>query len=67
MYVTWNHRCRCVLPADVDELEGDPLDVHIELVDALGCLAAVQDILLRGLIVGGRQAVEVVVKIPDRL
>ena len=55
------------LPADVDELEWDPLNFHIELVDALGRLAAVQDILLRGLVVGGRQAVEVVVKIPNGL
>ena len=55
------------LPADVDELEWDPLNFHIKLVDSLGRLAAVQDILLRGLVVGGRQAVEVVVKIPNRL
>ena len=55
------------LPADVDELEWDPLNVHVELVDALGRLAAVQDVLLRGLVVWGCQTVEVVVKVPNGL
>ena len=55
------------LPSDVDELEGDALDVHVELVDALGRLAAEEDILLRRRVVGRGQPVKVVVEIAHGL
>ena len=55
------------LPSDVDELEGDALDVHVELVDALGRLAAEEDVLLRRRVVGRGQTVQVVVEIAHGL
>ena len=55
------------LTANIDELEWDAFDVHLELVDALGGLPAVQDVLLRGHIIGSGQAVQVVVEIANRL
>ena len=55
------------LPSDVDELEGDALDVHVELVDALGRLAAEEDILLRRRVVGRGQPVQVVIEVADGL
>ena len=55
------------LPSDVDELEGDALDVHVELVDALGRLAAEEDVLLRRRVVGRGQPVKVVVEIAHGL